>query len=102
MNTRSLRGKWKQMRGKVKKQWADVADYDLDKIADKRDDFVKLVQKKYGYTKEKAEDEVDFFLEKMKLRPANDKHVLSTLAVSIGSLLIIAVFLMLIRRLASA
>lgn len=102
MNTDVLQGKWKQIRGKVTEQWGHIADHDLDKIMGKRDQLVGLVQEKYGYTKEKAEQDVDFFLKKMNLRPANDNNAFSILAVSIGSLLTIAVLLVFARRLASA
>ncbi|MBI5032160.1 MAG: CsbD family protein [Chloroflexi bacterium] len=102
MNTHMLQGKWKQIRGKVTEQWGHIADHDLDKIVGKRDQLVGLVQEKYGYTKEKAEQDVDFFLKKMNLRPKNDNHAPGILAISIGSLLTVAVFLVLVRRLASA
>ena len=98
MNTNMLQGKWKQIRGKVTEQWGRIADHDLDKIMGKREQLVGLVQEKYGYTKLRAEQDVDFFLKKMKLRPANDNHAFRILAVFIGSLLTIAVFQVLARR----
>jgi len=98
-----LQGKWKQIRGKVTEQWGNIADHDLDKIMGKREQLVGLVQEKYGYTKGKAEQDVDFFLKKMNLRHANDNRAFGILAVFIGSLLTIAVFGVLARRrLASA
>ena len=96
-----LHGKWKQIRGKVREQWAQIADHDLNRIMGKRERLVGLVQEKYGYTKEKAEQDVDFILKKMNLRPANGNHAFSILAVFIGSLLTIAVFQVLARRQAS-
>lgn len=103
MNSHVLQGKWKQIRGKVTEQWANIADHDLDKIMGKRDQLVGLVQEKYGYTKEKAGQDVDFFLKKMNLRPEKSNHAFGVLAVLIGSLLTIAVFGVLAsRRLASA
>ena len=44
MNTDVLQGKWKQIRGKVKEEWAHIADHDLDKIMGKREQLVGLVQ----------------------------------------------------------
>jgi uncharacterized protein YjbJ (UPF0337 family) len=93
-----LQGKWKQIRGKVKEEWGHIADHDLDKILGKREQLVGLVQEKYGDTKEKAEQDVDSFLKKMNLRPANGNHAFGILAVLIGSLLTIAVFQALARR----
>jgi uncharacterized protein YjbJ (UPF0337 family) len=98
MNTSVLQGKWKQIRGKVTEQWGHIADHDLDKIMGKREQLVGLVQEKYGYTKEKAGQDVDFFLKKMNLRPENSNHTFGILAVFIGSLLTIAFFQVLARR----
>jgi uncharacterized protein YjbJ (UPF0337 family) len=97
-NRNVLQGKWKQIRGKVREQWAQIADHDLDKIMGKREQLVGLVQEKYGYTKDKAEQDVDFFLKKINLRPANGNHTFGILAVFIGSLLTIVVFQVLARR----
>ncbi len=97
-NRNVLQGKWKQIRGKVREQWAHIADHDLDKIIGKREQLVGLVQEKYGYTKDKAEQDVDFFLKKINFRPANGNHTFGILAVFIGSLLTIVIFQMLARR----
>jgi uncharacterized protein YjbJ (UPF0337 family) len=59
MNTDILKGKWKQMRGEVKKWWGDLTDDDLDRIEGERDKLIGLLQERYGYTREKAEAEVD-------------------------------------------
>ena len=97
-NKNVLHGKWKQIRGKVTEQWGRIADHDLDKIMGKREQLVGLVQEKYGDTRERAEQEVDSFLKKMNLRPANRTYVFGVLAIFIGSLLTIAVFQVLARR----
>ena len=68
INTDVLTAKWHQFRGKVKEQWGKITDNDLDRIAGKRDQLIGLVQEKYGYTKQKAEEEVEQFLKKMNLR----------------------------------
>ena len=102
MNTHVLQGKWKQIRGKVREQWAQIADHDLDKIVGKREQLVGLVQEKYGYTKEKAEKDVDFFLTKMNLRAPHGINVLNISAAVFGSLLTIVIFRAVARRLASA
>ena len=46
---------WKQFTGKVKEQWGDLTDDELDQIAGKRDILVGKVQAKYGIAKEEAE-----------------------------------------------
>jgi len=59
MNAEILKGKWKQLRGEVKKWWGDLTDDDLEKIAGERDKLVGHIQERYGYAKEQAEAEVD-------------------------------------------
>ncbi len=68
INTDILVAKWNLFRGKVKEQWSRITDYDLDQIEGKRDQLIGLVQEKYGYTKQKAEQEVEQFLKKLNLR----------------------------------
>ncbi len=97
-----LQGKWKQIRGKVREQWAQIADRDLDKIMGKREQLVGLVQEKYGYTKQKAEQDVDYFLKKMNLRAVSGINAMSISAAIVGSVLTIVIFRAIARRLASA
>lgn len=102
MNRNVLHGKWKQIRGKVREQWAQIADHDLDKITGKREQLVGLVQEKYGYTKQKAEQDVDFFLKKLNLHKPNRINAFSIFAGLLGSVLTIVIFRSIARRLASA
>ncbi len=64
MNQDILRGKWKQMRGAVKKAWGNLTDDDLDRINGASDQLVGKLQERYSYTKEKAEAEVADFLDR--------------------------------------
>jgi uncharacterized protein YjbJ (UPF0337 family) len=59
MNKDIFEGKWKQMRGQVKGWWGKLTDDDLDRVGGKYDQFVGLIQEKYGYTRERVEDELD-------------------------------------------
>ena len=65
MNMDIVEGKWKELRGKVQQQWGDLTDSDLDQIAGRRTELEGLLQKRYGYTKERAHREVDEFLRRM-------------------------------------
>jgi uncharacterized protein YjbJ (UPF0337 family) len=62
MNGDVLQGQWKQLRGKIQKQWGDLTDSDLDRIKGTRTEFEGLLQERYGYTKDKAQSELDDFL----------------------------------------
>ena len=62
MNDDILSGKWNQLKGKIKQQWGDLTDDDLNRITGKRDEIVGLVQERYGWERERAEWEFDKFL----------------------------------------
>ena len=53
-----LEGNWKQMKGQVKEWWGDLTDDDLTRIDGKREKLVGVLQERYGYAKERAEQEV--------------------------------------------
>jgi len=57
MNDDVFEGKWKQIRGQAKVWWGKLTDDDLDKVAGKFDNFIGVLQEKYGYTRERAEEE---------------------------------------------
>jgi len=54
-----IEGNWKQFSGKVKEKWGDLTDDEIAQTNGKREQLEGLVQKKYGYAKDKARDEVD-------------------------------------------
>lgn len=62
MNEDIFKGKWKQLRGQIQQQWGDLTNDDLDRIQGARTEFEGLLQERYGYTKERAQQEVDNFL----------------------------------------
>lgn len=59
MNADILRGKWNQIKGKVRQKWGKLTDDDLDKVEGSRDELVGLIQERYGKSKDAAEKEVD-------------------------------------------
>jgi uncharacterized protein YjbJ (UPF0337 family) len=63
MNKDIFQGKWRQIRGEMKRWWGDITDDELDKIDGDRDKFIGLLQEKYGYARERAEQEMGRHLE---------------------------------------
>ncbi len=63
MNRDTLSGQWKQLRGEVKRQWGKLTDDELDQAAGEFDIVAGKIQERYGYTREKAEQELDTFLD---------------------------------------
>ena len=61
MNTDIFEGKWKQLKGKVKAQWGDLTDDDLDVAEGNSMYLAGKLQERYGLTKEKAEEAIAEF-----------------------------------------
>ena len=59
MNSDIFEGKWKKMRGQVKIWWGKLTDDDLDKVEGNFDKMIGLLQMKYGYTRQQAEEEIE-------------------------------------------
>jgi len=59
VNKDVFEGKWRQIRGETKAWWGKLTDDDLDRVAGKLEVFAGLLQEKYGYTRERAVDELD-------------------------------------------
>jgi uncharacterized protein YjbJ (UPF0337 family) len=59
MNQDVFTGQWKQMRGELKSWWGKLADDDFDRIGGQKDQLIGLVQEKYGYTRDQAQQELE-------------------------------------------
>ncbi|GAA6183359.1 MULTISPECIES: CsbD family protein [Alteromonadaceae] len=62
MNDDQIKGNWKELKGKVQKNWGKITNDDLDKMEGTRKELVGKVQQSYGKSKEEAEKQVDQFL----------------------------------------
>jgi uncharacterized protein YjbJ (UPF0337 family) len=59
MNWDQIEGKWKQMKGDIRKKWADLTDDDIEMIKGNRDKLVGRLQELRGINREQAEREVE-------------------------------------------
>lgn len=62
MNKATFEDKWKLIRVQSAEWWTLMAEYDLvkvDKADVKFDKFVTMLQVKYGYTRQKAREEIN-------------------------------------------
>lgn len=58
MNEDIFKGNWKQLKGKVKKNWGELTNDDLDRIEGSREELVGRIQERYGKAKDEVEREV--------------------------------------------
>ena len=54
-----FKGKWKQVRGKVKEWWGELTDDDLDRIEGNADQLAGKLQERYGWSKDQAKKEIN-------------------------------------------
>lgn len=66
MNKDIFEGKWKEMRGQIKEWWGDLTDDELEQAAGNSEQIIGLLQQKYGYTREHAEQEFNKRIEAVK------------------------------------
>jgi uncharacterized protein YjbJ (UPF0337 family) len=58
-------GNWEKLKTRVKLRWGRLTDDQLDRISGHYDELTYLVRERYGYTKEKARQEVDKFIQRL-------------------------------------
>ena len=64
MNKDIIAGKWKEMKGSVKEQWGKLTDDEIDRAEGRAEQMVGLLQQRYGYSKDKAQEEYDRYLDR--------------------------------------
>ena len=59
MDWNRIEGNWKQFKGKVKEQWGQLTDDDLDRIDGKREELEGRIQERYGIARDQVRQDVD-------------------------------------------
>lgn len=62
MNRDTLKGQWMQLKGKIRQQWGKLTDDEIDQMQGNTEMLIGKLQERYGYEREKAEQEVDRWL----------------------------------------
>ncbi|RPT59978.1 hypothetical protein IPC965_00245 [Pseudomonas aeruginosa] len=65
MNSDVIKGKWKQLTGKIKERWGDLTDDDLQAADGHAEYLVGKLQERYGWSKERTEQEVRDFSDRL-------------------------------------
>jgi uncharacterized protein YjbJ (UPF0337 family) len=54
-----LKGRWNELKGRVKERWGELTNDDIDRIEGRRDQLVGAIQQHYGKTRDQVEKEVE-------------------------------------------
>jgi len=72
MNEDIFKGKWKELKGSVKEKWGDLTDDEVTEVEGKTEKLVGILQQKYGYSKDKAQEEYNKFMDDNKQVPQTE------------------------------
>ena len=61
MNSDTLKGQWHQVKGEIKNQWGKLTDDDVNQIEGNGEKLIGKLQERYGYAKDRAQQEFDNF-----------------------------------------
>ena len=67
MHADLLKGKWDQLKRRVKAKW-NLSDIDLAQVEGNEEELLELLQRRFGYSKDKAEDEYHNFIVRYERR----------------------------------
>jgi len=63
MNADALKGRWKQLTGRVRQHWGRLTDDDITQINGDREVLLGKIQELYGRSREEAEAELERWAE---------------------------------------
>jgi uncharacterized protein YjbJ (UPF0337 family) len=66
VNKDIFEGKWKEVRGQIKEWWGKLTDDDLEQTGGNAEQIIGLLQQKYGYTRQNAEEEFNQRIKEVK------------------------------------
>ncbi len=69
MNPDVIKGKWKEIKGGVKQQWGKLTDDEITQTEGQQEKLIGLLQKNYGYSRERAEEEYKKFMSRYEEQP---------------------------------
>jgi uncharacterized protein YjbJ (UPF0337 family) len=63
MSPETFTEQWAQLRQHLRGWWDQLTEHDLEQIAGQQDQLVRVIQERYHYLREHAQDEVDWRLQ---------------------------------------
>ncbi|WP_413586980.1 CsbD family protein [Bdellovibrio sp. HCB274] len=64
MNKDVLQGKWKEIKGELRKTWGNITDDEFEKTKGDATAIAGIVQQRYGLAKEDASEKVSSLMDK--------------------------------------
>lgn len=64
MNKDIIKGNWKQIKGLLKQHWGKFTDDEIIQMQGSSEELEGYLQKKYGYQKDQAKNEIQNFLDR--------------------------------------
>jgi uncharacterized protein YjbJ (UPF0337 family) len=58
MNSDTIKGSWKELKGKAQAKWGKLTDDQLDQVEGNRVELAGAIQKSYGVARDEAEKQV--------------------------------------------
>jgi uncharacterized protein YjbJ (UPF0337 family) len=80
-----LAGHWEHLRPQLRAWWDRLTEADLEQIGGQQDRLISLVQQRYGYTRERAQQEVDRRLHEYCEQTAGVAATVTTAAQDVAS-----------------
>jgi len=59
MNEDILAGKWKQVKGNMRKWWGNLTDDDINQMTGKSEELAGKLQERYGWSRDRAYEEIN-------------------------------------------
>jgi uncharacterized protein YjbJ (UPF0337 family) len=70
-----LKGKWNKLKWEIKGKWNSFTNEDLAQIGGNEEKLLKLLEEKYGYSEDKAEQEYKSFIVRFERRHLERKEM---------------------------
>ena len=75
MNWDLIQGNWMQFKAGVRGNWVKLTDEDLTRIGGRRDELVKRLQARYGFSKNEAQREIEAWVKTQRYAPEDNSRL---------------------------
>jgi uncharacterized protein YjbJ (UPF0337 family) len=72
MNNDVIKGKWKEIKGDLQKMWGNITDDEWEKTKGDAGSIAGVLQQRYGYAKDEAQQKVSGVMDKYLAKTRED------------------------------